>query len=277
MKTFAIENDAHVFLYNLDKMFYKVENDKNLGVFIDTYWRATKDDPDAADYIYNDLIDSVPEEMREARKKKIRSKLDDKLKEEQGVESVKDLTERAMLPEEKAHYDKIVGASEKSAAWKRATGDERSEYRKTVYNYIVSGEKAEDVQAVKTGVTLIFEKLLKLLHQEGLEKMTQAAAFFKGTHNFDAFMSVGSKIEDTKRTVYESRVERNGDLIEFTVSADGFLYNMVRIMVGTLLCVEAGRIKPEEIPSIILSKKRDRAGFTAKAEGLYLKKIIYNS
>ena len=52
---------------------------------------------------------------------------------------------------------------------------------------------------------------------------------------------------------------------------------MVRIMVGTLLCVEAGRIKPEEIPSIILSKKRDRAGFTAKAEGLYLKKIIYNS
>jgi tRNA pseudouridine38-40 synthase len=115
------------------------------------------------------------------------------------------------------------------------------------------------------------------ISQEGFEKMTQAAAFFKGTHNFDAFMSVGSKIEDTKRTVYESRVERNGDLIEFTVSADGFLYNMVRIMVGTLLCVEAGRIKPEEIPSIILSKKRDRAGFTAKAEGLYLKKIIYNS
>lgn len=149
MKTFAIENDAHVFLYNLDKLFYKVENDKNLGAFIDTYWRATKNDPDAADYIYNDLIDSVPEEMREARKKKIRSKLDDKLKEEQGVESVEDLTERAMLPEEKAHYDKIVGASEKSAAWKRATGDERSEYRKTVYKYIVSGEKAEDVQAAK--------------------------------------------------------------------------------------------------------------------------------
>lgn len=149
MKTFAIENDAYVFLYNLDKMFYKVENDKNLGVFIDTYWRATKNDPDAADYIYNDLIDSVPEEMRETRKTKIRSKLDDKLKEEQGVESVKDLTERAMLPEEKAHYDKIVGASEKSAAWKRATGDERSEYRNTVYKYIVSGEKAEDVQAAK--------------------------------------------------------------------------------------------------------------------------------
>ena len=149
MKTFAIENDAHVFLYNLDKMFYKVENDKNLGVFIDTYWRATKNDPDAADYIYNDLIDSVPEEMREERKKKIRSKLDDKLKEEQGVESVKDLTERAMLPEEKAHYDKIVGASEKSAAWKRATGDERSAHRNAVYKYIVSGEKAEDVQAAK--------------------------------------------------------------------------------------------------------------------------------
>lgn len=173
MKTFAIENDAHVFLYNLDKLFYKVENDKNLGVFIDTYWRATKSDPDAADYIYNDLIDSVPEEMREARKKKIRSKLDDKLKEEQGVESVKDLTERAMLPEEKAHYDKIVGASEKSAAWKRATGDERSEYRNTVYKYIVSGEKAEDVQAAKRAGISENKYFEFLLAAEAYDELTE--------------------------------------------------------------------------------------------------------
>ncbi len=113
------------------------------------------------------------------------------------------------------------------------------------------------------------------ISDEKLEKMTRAATFFLGTHKFDAFMSVGSKIENTERTVYESRLERNGDFIEFTVCADGFLYNMVRIMVGTLLCVEAGRISPEEIPSIINSQKRNNAGFTARAEGLYLKKIFY--
>ena len=113
------------------------------------------------------------------------------------------------------------------------------------------------------------------ISDQSLEKMTQAATFFLGTHNFDAFMSVGSKIENTERTVYESKVERNGEFVEFTVTADGFLYNMVRIMVGTLLCVDAGRIKPEEIPAIIKSKKRDNAGFTAKAEGLYLQKIFY--
>ena len=115
------------------------------------------------------------------------------------------------------------------------------------------------------------------ISDENLEKMTRAATFFVGTHNFDAFMAVGSKIEDTKRTVYEARVERNGDLVEFTVVADGFLYNMVRIMVGTLLRVNEGKIKPEEISDIIKSQKRDNAGFTAKPDGLYLKKIYYHS
>ncbi len=115
------------------------------------------------------------------------------------------------------------------------------------------------------------------ISDENLEKMTRAATFFLGTHKFDAFMAVGSKIENTERTVYETRVERNGDLVEFTVSADGFLYNMVRIMVGTLLRVAEGKIKPDDIPSIILSQRRDNAGFTAKPDGLYLKKIYYNS
>lgn len=200
MKTFAIENDAHVFLYGLDKLFYKVENDKNLGVFIDTYWRAAKNDPDAADYIYNDLIDSVPEEMREARKKKIRSKLDDKLKEEQGVESVQDLTERAMLPEEKTHYDKIVGATEKSAAWKNATGDERSEYRNTVYKYIVSGDKTEDVQAAKRagiGENKYFEYLLAAeaydeLTEEQKEKLAKGEKVSKSLDQEEAKAAIDS-------------------------------------------------------------------------------------
>lgn len=111
----------------------------------------------------------------------------------------------------------------------------------------------------------------------GVEKMNEAAKHFVGTHHFDAFMSQGSSVEDTERTVYGARVERNGDLVEFTVRANGFLYNMVRIMVGTLLLVERGKIPPNSIPGIIESKNRENAGFTAKPDGLYLKKITYNS
>lgn len=109
-----------------------------------------------------------------------------------------------------------------------------------------------------------------------IEKMNCAASYFLGTHHFDAFMAQGSQIEDTERTVFEAKVERNGDLVEFTVKADGFLYNMVRIMVGTLLRVEQGKIDPEEIPGIISSKNRENAGFTAKPDGLYLKTICYD-
>ena len=113
------------------------------------------------------------------------------------------------------------------------------------------------------------------ISDEAIEKMTQGAQKFVGTHQFDAFMSTGSQIEDTTRTVYYARVERNGDLVEFTVCANGFLYNMVRIMAGTLLCIASGRIKPEQVEDIIKSRKRENAGFTAGAEGLYLKKIFY--
>ena len=113
------------------------------------------------------------------------------------------------------------------------------------------------------------------ISDQGIEKMNDAAQSFLGTHYFDAFMSSGSQIEDTERTVYEAKVERNGDLVEFTVSANGFLYNMVRIMVGTLLQVERGRLLPNQISDVIASRDRERAGFTAKPEGLYLKSICY--
>ena len=113
------------------------------------------------------------------------------------------------------------------------------------------------------------------ISDESIEKMTQGAKFFIGTHHFDAFMSVGSKIENTERTVFDAKVERNGDLVEFTVLADGFLYNMVRIMVGTLLWIDTGKIKPQDVEQIISSQKRENAGFTAPSQGLYLKKIYY--
>ena len=77
------------------------------------------------------------------------------------------------------------------------------------------------------------------------------------------------------RRVTKARVERRGDMVLFTVAADGFLYNMVRIMAGTLLRVQEGRLLPEDIPGIIEARDRAKAGPTAPACGLYLNRVFY--
>lgn len=106
-------------------------------------------------------------------------------------------------------------------------------------------------------------------------KMDLAAQFFLGTHDFRAFMSAGSKIEDTVRTIFDSRIQRDGNDVTFRITGNGFLYNMVRIMAGTLLFVSAGRIAPEKIPDLLESKERARAGKTMPAYGLYLNRVYY--
>lgn len=115
----------------------------------------------------------------------------------------------------------------------------------------------------------------KEISDEKFKKMQKAASFYVGTHRFTSFMSAGSKIENTERTVYESYLTRDGENIEFHILANGFLYNMVRIMVGTLLDVEKGKIDENSIPDIISAENRSVAGSTAKADGLYLQKIFY--
>lgn len=113
---------------------------------------------------------------------------------------------------------------------------------------------------------------------ERLQNVMRAAKYFEGTHDFNSFMATGSKITDTVRTVTECTVYRekeNGALV-LSVSADGFLYNMVRIMVGTLTEVASGKRKPEDIPRIIEEKDRSAAGVTAPACGLYLQKVFYD-
>lgn len=117
--------------------------------------------------------------------------------------------------------------------------------------------------------------LSRPITDEGLEKMRLAATHFIGRHDFSTFMSEGSDVEDTVRCVTSLSVERDGDIIEIRISADGFLYNMVRIIVGTLTEVAFGRLSPDNIPEIIASKKRSRAGMTAPAEGLFLNKVSY--
>lgn len=108
---------------------------------------------------------------------------------------------------------------------------------------------------------------------EGL--LCEAAGYFVGTHDFAAFMSSGSDIEDTERTVKWFYVEREGELVKMKVAADGFLYNMVRIMCGTLLLVNSGALRASDIPDIIMSKDRGRAGATLPAHGLYLNRVVY--
>ena len=105
--------------------------------------------------------------------------------------------------------------------------------------------------------------------------MAKAAKLAEGTHDFRAFMSTGSDIEDTVRTVRFFRVEQEGELVRFHICADGYLYNMVRILVGTLVEVGAGRMRPEDMARVIEEGRRAAAGDTAPARGLFLYRVNY--
>lgn len=108
-----------------------------------------------------------------------------------------------------------------------------------------------------------------------IEMLNCEAQSFMGTHDFSAFCASGSSVEDMTRTVKSIGFSKNGDLIEFYIEADGFLYNMVRIIVGTLLDIGSGKIEKGKTPEIIAGKDRRKAGKTAPACGLYLNKVNY--
>lgn len=108
-----------------------------------------------------------------------------------------------------------------------------------------------------------------------LEAMKKAAAFLVGTHDFTSFSTARADVTDRVRTIYELNLSKEGDMIILRIRGNGFLYNMVRIITGTLLRVGGGFILPEEIPDILRAKDRERAGETARPEGLTLVKIEY--
>lgn len=108
-----------------------------------------------------------------------------------------------------------------------------------------------------------------------IAKINENAKDFAGVHDFSAFCSADSSVQDKVREIYDCKAEQNGDIVKITVKGNGFLYNMVRIMVGTLLGIENGKIENGSIPKIIESRDRTRAGVTSKPEGLYLNKVIY--
>lgn len=108
--------------------------------------------------------------------------------------------------------------------------------------------------------------------------MDRAAAEFVGTHDFSALCAAHSSAAahgDTVRTITACSVTRYGDDIEISVTADGYLYNMVRILAGTLCEVGAGRMRAEDMAGILASRERGRAGPTMPAKGLFLKQVSY--
>ena len=119
--------------------------------------------------------------------------------------------------------------------------------------------------------------LPRIISDDGIEKMRRAAEYIIGEHDFSSFMSAGSDTDDTVRNVDYLKIDKNGSVIEIRIHANGFLYNMVRIIVGTLTEVAFGRFKPEDIVSIIESKDRNCAGMTAPAAGLYLNRVDYQT
>ncbi len=108
-----------------------------------------------------------------------------------------------------------------------------------------------------------------------IDKMNEFCGKIVGKHDFYAFSSSGRTVEDTVRTVKECFVTKRDNKVKLQITADGFLYNMVRIIVGTAVAVSDGKIDPNYTEKILAEKKRENAGITAPAKGLFLEKVIY--
>ena len=136
------------------------------------------------------------------------------------------------------------------------------------YMYIVNNSE--------TRSALDFYREYYFPYKVDYKKIKKAAEYFEGTHDFRGFMASGSSVKDTVRTISKIHIKKRDDgRIIFNFVGDGFLYNMVRILVGTLLDVGIGKINPEDIRDVILSKDRTKAGKTAPAQGLYLVEVYY--
>lgn len=118
-----------------------------------------------------------------------------------------------------------------------------------------------------------------LLYRSKLDEdaLNHAASFFVGEHDFSAFCAAGSEVKTTVRRIFSASVTRKNEFVSFRVCGNGFLYNMVRIMAGTLLWVAEGKIAPEDLPRILSEGRRENAGPTLPAEGLYLDRVFYGS
>lgn len=108
-----------------------------------------------------------------------------------------------------------------------------------------------------------------------IERMNQAAAYLVGEHDFKSFCSAGAQVQTTIRTIYAVNVTKDDDMVHIRITGNGFLYNMVRIIAGTLMQVGTGLMEPEQVKEILEARDRSKAGPTAVAKGLTLVEIRY--
>ena len=123
---------------------------------------------------------------------------------------------------------------------------------------------------------LLRKRAYHVFYELNLDAMKQATSYFKGTHDFSGFMAKGSSVKTTVRTISDIKINEKGQLVEFEITGNGFLYNMVRIIAGTLVDVGIGKIPVEDIKEIIESCRREKAGRTLPPWGLYLVKVDYD-
>ena len=139
--------------------------------------------------------------------------------------------------------------------------------KKKTYRYIINN--SENGTAIYRNLEYNFSQKLDI------EKMQEAAQYFVGEHDFKGFKASGTSSKSSVRTIYKAEVYKENEKIIIELTGNGFLYNMVRIVSGTLIEVGIGKIAPNEITDIIKSGERDRAGKTLPPQGLYLVKVEY--
>ena len=112
-------------------------------------------------------------------------------------------------------------------------------------------------------------------HKYDVAKMQEAALYLQGEHDFKSFCQKNAQVETTVRTIYLAEVVEEGTDLVIRICGNGFLYNMVRIIAGTLMEVGQGKREPKDIPSILEARERSAAGPTAPAHGLMLVKYEF--
>ena len=149
--------------------------------------------------------------------------------------------------------------------------DEKFHSRYSVHNkryrYIINNSE----QGTAIYKDLEYHMSVKL----NVDKMKEAIKYFEGKHDFSAFKSSGTSSKSSVREIYKAEIIDKDEKIYIELTGNGFLYNMVRIIAGTLVDVGLGKIEPEDIPKIIESKKRENAGKTLPPHGLYLMEVNY--
>lgn len=164
----------------------------------------------------------------------------------------------SFLPEDIA----VVKAEEKEETFHARYCAKGKEYEYLIYNNNIMSP-------------LYLGRASHVFYKLDINKMIRASKCLIGVHDFKGFMGSGSSVKSTIREIYDINIVKNGNLIKIKISGSGFLYNMVRIIVASLVDIGRGRFEEDRIKDILDSKKRDMANVTAPAEGLYLKEVFY--